>query len=59
MIYLYECENKDCEEFEKVVKIDKPIKDACRREACQKCTRDMNRVYTAPGIKTFGDGYKA
>jgi predicted nucleic acid-binding Zn ribbon protein len=59
MTYLYKCENEKCKNFDVVVEIQKLMKDSDRHEACQLCTQDMVRVYTAPGIKTFGDGYKS
>ena len=59
MIYIYKCINKDCKNNDKEIEIDKPMKDSDRREGCNVCTQDMVRVYKAPGIKTFGDGYKS
>jgi predicted nucleic acid-binding Zn ribbon protein len=57
MIYLYKCDNESCKNVDIIVEIQKPIKDSDRKEACEWCTGDLKRVYTAPGVKT-SDGYK-
>jgi predicted Zn-dependent protease len=58
MTYLYKCENENCKNVNTVIEISKPIKDSDRREACEWCTQDLVRVYTAPGVKT-SDGFKS
>jgi predicted nucleic acid-binding Zn ribbon protein len=59
MTYLYKCNNEDCKNVDIIIDISKPIKDSDRKEACNICAQDLTRVYTSPGIKTFGDGYKS
>ena len=59
MTYLYKCVNENCKNVDVIVEVNKPIKDSDKKEGCNWCCQDMQRVFSAPGIKTFGDGYKS
>ena len=59
MKYLYKCVNGNCKENNKVVEIEKPMTESSKEENCEICETELNRIYTSPGIKTAGDGYKS
>ena len=56
MTYLYKCDNEECKNFDKIIKINKMLKDSDRHEGCVVCARDMIRVYSV-SVKT-ADGFK-
>ncbi len=58
MKHEYHCHNLNCEDFSKVVIIDKPMSESSRYELCEKCTWDLKRIYSVTGIKT-ADGFKS
>lgn len=53
MIYLY-----TCQQCNKTIEIEKSMYVASRKEKCVTCDSELVRVYSAVGIKTFGDGVK-
>ncbi len=58
MLYPYECVNDNCDNFQVEVDVDKPMAESDRKEYCEKCANEMNRVYKSFGART-SDGYKA
>ena len=59
MMYQYKCVNGHCKENNVLVTVSKSMMDSSREEICEVCEKELNRVYTSPGIKTAGDGYKS
>jgi len=59
MTYLYKCVNQHKECNNKTTEINKPMSESSKEEVCPHCGHIMDRVYTSPGIKTAGDGYKS
>jgi len=57
MIYVYTCDNKDCDNFEIEIEINKPISEFSRSEFCDVCKKEMIRVFKPVGVKT-SDGFK-
>ena len=58
MKYDYKCNTIDCKRRNVIVTIDKPISKASEPEYCEECKKEMQRVFSSPGVKT-GDGYKS
>lgn len=58
MIYQYTCKTKDCENNGRILNYDVPMKDIGKFPLyCKTCKKPLQRVYTAPKIKT-SDGFK-
>ena len=58
MKYTYKCKNKDCENFDKEVIIEKSMSESGREEFCEKCNSKMIKVYNSAAIRT-GDNFKS
>ena len=56
MIYLFECKNKKCKNFETKVEVPLSPKGDIKAD-CKSCDEDLKRIYTVSSIKT-GDGVK-
>jgi len=57
MIYAYKCTNEKCENYDIVVDIIKGTTQADQPEFCEKCHKELKRVYsfatkTNDGLKT-------
>jgi hypothetical protein len=57
MTYHYRCPNENCKLFDITIEIQKPAKDSDRKESCEFCAMDLERVWVAPSVKT-SDGFK-
>jgi len=59
MIYKYKCVNKECVDYGVELTINKPMKDCNKKEYCELCRKELQRVFSLGGLRTFGDGYKS
>lgn len=57
MIVDMKCENPKCDEKDVIVTINGTY-DEIQLKTCEKCNEKLTRLYSAPAIRTFGDGYK-
>jgi len=61
MVYLFKCNNPLCDEHEKELEKDIPMKDydsIVPTLVCHNCSGKLVRVYTILGHSTFNDGWK-
>ncbi len=57
MKYHYKCTNIQCEKRNEEIEIEKEMKDSGEPEYCEKCKKNLQRIFGSPGIKT-NDNYK-
>lgn len=55
------CKNEKCAMYDKPIVVYMNMKDYSEDKLpeCTHCGEKTKRVYSAPGLKTFGDGYKS
>lgn len=58
MTYIYKCTDENCKLFDIEVQIEKKISESDRKESCEFCGKELQRVYKPSGIKT-SDGFKS
>lgn len=57
MTYSFKCKNERCANYDR--ETTKSCTIAARDEqTCDECGKILTRVFCAPGIRTFSDGYK-
>lgn len=57
MIYIYKCKNEACAKHNKEVEVDKPMCDCSKKEQCEFCEKELQRVYKTFAANT-NDGFK-
>ena len=57
MIYLFQCETKECSEYHQPVEKRLLMTDRDLPQYCSECYEPMSRVFTAPATST-SDGFK-
>ena len=58
MRYAYKCNEISCKLRNVEVIINKPMDKASEPEYCKECKRELQKIFSSPGVKT-GDGYKS
>lgn len=59
-LYEFKCNNDKCTNKDKLITKSIPISEysSDNLPECEVCKKNMQRVYSAVGHQTFGDGYK-